>query len=479
MSQLSEKLLELLEQRGLRPADLSDSCTLEHSTLYQYLNGRRPIRKKEHLEAIIGLLQLTPSEQQSVEEAFRIEQLGLPLYNQRKAFGEFLHSLKETEAPSEDYAQMLQSAAASVITISPQADAICLRGEVATKGAVFFLLKNALLHDEPLELVLQPEHEDMLSALLLYGARARQSHIRHILCLDSDITAGRRHNLVMLQNILKYCVCCKNYASLYYYGHSSERFGCTNLLPGLILTSSAAIQLSWDGKTGLMYTKPEQIELFRQSVNEIADSCTKPLSVDCSVTLTSDYPRSTQFLRLTSDMCFGYLLTEEICREYLNPALPDYEGMLQGILTEVATSARFMAGKKTVTYMDPFYIRKFIRDGIPMEYPPQLYCKPFSKDCRRYFIEQKLQDSRSGKEKIHFFREGHYPMQRCWQLGVYPGEKLQLNYLMGDTVRVFSIPEPGITAAAADYLQALPDSPDVLGVEASEQLLASWRDEYL
>ena len=97
MSVLSEKLKYFIDQKGLSIANLAKRSGIERSTLYQYINDRRPLQNRTQLEAIMLELHLTPDEREEVLEAYEITRIGVKNYNRRRKVREILESLLTLE----------------------------------------------------------------------------------------------------------------------------------------------------------------------------------------------------------------------------------------------------------------------------------------------------------------------------------------------------------------------------------------------
>ena len=82
MSVFSDLLEEILTEKDIRISQLAKATGISRATLHHYVYGQRPIQKKEHFDAIVGALTLSPGQMESMREAYQIELIGEPLYRQ-------------------------------------------------------------------------------------------------------------------------------------------------------------------------------------------------------------------------------------------------------------------------------------------------------------------------------------------------------------------------------------------------------------
>ena len=93
MSVFSGLLEEILTEKDIKISQLAKMTGISRATLHHYVHGQRPIQKKEHFDAIANSLTLSPSQMESMREAFQIELIGETLYKQRRQIFQFFRSL--------------------------------------------------------------------------------------------------------------------------------------------------------------------------------------------------------------------------------------------------------------------------------------------------------------------------------------------------------------------------------------------------
>lgn len=74
-------------------SDLSRRCKIERSTLYQYINGKRPLQNLDHLKNIMLELHLSPDEKVDILEAYQIGKIGIEKYKRREKVKKIISSL--------------------------------------------------------------------------------------------------------------------------------------------------------------------------------------------------------------------------------------------------------------------------------------------------------------------------------------------------------------------------------------------------
>lgn len=477
MSQLSEMLTVIQENRGISMAELARRSSIGRTTLYQYMSGKRPIANQAHLDAITGALCLTPQERQQVREAFTILQVGPALYKQRKTVEQFLRTL-----PMQDSTVKTGWEGPG----SLETEGGVLYGEQAVAQAAYALIARAYQSGSSLELMIQPDQNRLLAGLSLLSQAPVQAHVTHVFCLEADARQSRMDNLTTAQNVLKFSALVHDYTPLYYYGNAREHFGPVSLLPGLVATPAGALEISAQGNLALLHTQPDVVSALRQKFSQVARQCSPLLlykpSLESEILwgldrFTDDYFENT--LEIAAGLCTAVYWTEELLRRYINPNVPNFEAVVRQFCEYVRRAGAAHRRGHTVQLLNPAYVRAFLQTGVFQEYPPSFQAGALTPEDRRYLAQQVLNGAREGWVELRFLPERLAPLNPRTEVCVHNGREVIIQYWYDDRFLMFNFQEPGIADALEDYLEFLRDSPETLSNEDAQKLLQSMIDECL
>lgn len=492
MSALSEILSQLVESKYAQMTNhrhgesaigyFSKKCAIDRSTLYQYLSGKRNLVNSKHFEPILSALQLTPQESQQVMEAYELTQTGSIIYNQRRAVKEILYTLSDVPAPHRitktEHTQLHYSQPYEI-----------LNGELDIKNALFSLIQLAYEYDSNLQILLQPEHEILFPALLSANLSKGNLTVIHIICLEDNVIDGRVENLKRMKKILDFGTICPNYQPLYYYGTAAEHFHSINILPGLVVCGHAALQLSTDEKTAILFTDPKLISFFQTQFTQLTNQC-KPLMTH-NYNYLSDKewqkhyeskessPNFQTIYEICNGLCSIPFFTQELLSTYVNHKLPNYASLVDTYTQYSSLIHQLKRANHMVAFFNPSSVLKFIQDGVLLEYPELLLEKPLSIRDRKHIITSILQACQEGWYQIHFVDEKHFPIESYWGISVKQHFSVLMQYMLNDSLSIFYFDEPGIVEAFSDYFKALSESSFTKSFAESVELLQSWRDMYL
>lgn len=478
MLELAQVLTKLLENRKMTQAELAKACTITRPTLYQYMCGKRPLKNKSHLDEILDALQCTPTERSRANEAFQMEMLGEARYLQRKKVAELFAGLPKIYDGQMGY---------SLPDVCTPLSALCgsLSDENAVVFAAYALMQPALKAGSDISVILQLENEPLLASLLLLGASASQSRVRHVICLEKDVAYGRTKNIERTHLMMKYSASLQNYLPLFYYGNSEERFDAMSIFSGLILTDGALLMLSADGKRGYLSQDTQLLQLLHNRFEAIAKECrsslivASPMMQSVQMNMEAFFRESKKLDLIDSGLCFGCFWDEARVRTYLNRTLPDYEKMVAYLTESAKRTYEIKRGAHVRLLTAQSVTLDFVRDGLLRDYPPEMLDHPVSVADRRDILECVLQSIREGWQEIFFFRPGCFPIKPGWTIGLSENQFLHILSSTERGYQLFSFEEAGVVNAAADYFDALVNSEQVLTQGESIALLQSWMAEYL
>lgn len=277
-----------------------------------------------------------------------------------------------------------------------------------------------------------------------------------------------------------------DYNALYYYGRAKERFGSMSILPGIIVTDEAALQISADGKQGIMHTEPELVTFFTEIFKDLESQCVPLMyyqsGAEAVIGFCFDDFKNMIFedtLELCNGMCSMQFWTEKLVRTYLNHALPEYEKMVEAISQYCVYVYETKRKGHTKVMMNASGILEFIRNGTFREYPDFYFEKPLSIEARRMILNHMLRACSEGWYEFCIVDEKGFPVPGDWEVMVNRRNQLTIQGFVEDECKVFACTETGIVEAVYDYMDYLGKSNIVMSPEQSIEQLKQWMEKYL
>lgn len=488
MSILSECLDYFVKKKGQNIAELAKKCRIDRSTMYQYIRGKRSLQNQELFENILAELRLTPEERLKAIQAFEVTQIGEEKYYQREKVKELFDSLLTLEE-SRSYRTFLKGAGEFSLDGELFSDgwgSRMLCGEVEVQKGINRILQNAIGKGEDISLFLQPACTVFLYTINAIYTLAGRSTIRHIICLNSNSAPGEWDALEMVKTVMRCGVALGAYCPFYYYGIPTEHYGMMNLLPYFIIAGGFAVQIAVDGKTAIVHRDPEIYPFFQETFERMMQLC-YPLmksktGLDKRLSWGMDYTKDYNFrktIEVSSGLCSLQFWKRELIQKYLNPAIPGYTDLLEGMACYTAELYEVKKKGDIFILMNARYVLDFIQTGVFKEYPTIFFVSPLDKKDRKYLLEQIFRAMEEGWYHVCFLDEKVFPLDYRWETVAHQDGKLYMQYCINDQFRIFEFEIPEVSDAIFDYFQNLSMGKSAMGEEESRELLRRWMKEYL
>ena len=264
MSKFSEKCKELLAANGSNVYRLSQSASLERTSLQRMVTGKR-LPNQEFVTSFCRALRIPLSEENELMELYKMECMGETAYKNQKTILQLFKHLADLEKT--DYQ--------TTCSIADQGNLILLSNianqSYDTELLLQYVLKNAF-HDEESTTVYTnlPGTCTLLSHYLhllapQYTKRLVLKQLIHFHISDSSTY----ENLETLNQILPLYFSNKiDYEPYYYYSTLSTSEQSSLLFPYYIITSNYVLQLSGDLQKGMLHSEPD---IIQQYTNELLD----------------------------------------------------------------------------------------------------------------------------------------------------------------------------------------------------------------
>ena len=484
MSALSAKLEYLIQKKGKKIATIAAQTGIDRATVHQYIKGTRALQNREHLNAMMATLQLTPDEHAEVLQQWEITRVGERTYNRRRCFEALLSSLQylEDETPLPVQRENAAENLPQSINVAP-----IVHGELEINRLLGMVIQDAAAREKDMLLLTQPDYDAVMQALLLIYPYTKTAKITHLICLEADSGADGCANLEYIQKTLRCTVGLPHYEPYYFYGKATEHYGEMNLLPYLVLSDRYALQISTDRKTALVHTDNEIIIYLTRRMEEMRKS-SNPLMLQLDGLSDERALWGTNYIQKAAQQeiysIYTGLITnpfwdERLLRSYLNHNLPNWEMLVQVYIAQSQALHASLQKNHIIEIMCRNNVEDFIRTGEMREFPSLYFEKPLSKADRRLLVEQVIQAVEAGWLHIRLVKAENFALGYGWEVCAHRNDHLLLHNPNKTSFRVYYFNEPDIIDCAYDYMKALCEKPGTLDDKDSIAQLRQWMDKYL
>ena len=459
MTNFSTLLSSFIEDKNIQIYPLTQYCSLDRSTMYKYINGKRLPPRQELVERIADYMRLSPSEHDELLTAWKIALIGEEDYYNRKNAENFILNFPDV---SKIDPLILSSFSVSSGTENPDplSDCQALSSQTAINHAVSqTILREAEKEDGRLALLLQPDNDYLFHFLTSLGESECTLSIEQILCLNNSSQLDKSYhslNLLYIQNVLPLYIRALDYDIYYYYDNVGSHFSSFNGLSCLILTSSCAITCTSDFQSGILYGKPEIVQMLQKHFDACREKCSPFFSPIHSIEDTCEmilkfFSENDEYYSLQPEPCIIPFLTPDLVERIIRPDLPGRAELIS-LLND------FFRRRKDSVFTENYHIfhttpglRRFMETGRSYEIPEDLYV-PFSPEDRKLLLYRL---SPFFPERYHLLRGPLENLPQNFHLWanasngymMFTNRKKETVYLL--------FTEPGLLTSFIDYLKNL------------------------
>lgn len=464
MSTFSRLLNSLVHQKDISVYPMTQYCGIDRTLMYKYLNGKDYPKEQAIVDRMADFMRLSPLESEELLTAWKIEKIGWKEWNSRRNVEDFLLSLPDIS----DFSRKFKTAGGTWVKQTVTAPSVsssracypdcrALPTQTALNNVISQVIMDEIQKENGrLCLMLQPDYDYLFHLLMGLGEYEHQLPIDHILCLGNSSQSDKAvqdHNLVYLQKILPLYVRALDYNIYYYYDAVESHFSNLNGLSCLILTSSCAVTCTSDFQSGILYGKPEIVQMLRKHFDTCREKCSpffSPIhSIEdtCEMTLKF-FSENDEYYSLQPEPCIIPFLTPDLVDRVIRSDLPGRTELLS-LLND------FLRHRKDSVFTENYHIfhtapglRRFMETGRSYEIPEDLYV-PFSPEDRKLLLYRL---SAFFPERYHLLRGPLENLPQNFHLWVsasngyimFTNRKKETIYLL--------FTEPGLLTSFIDYL---------------------------
>lgn len=485
MSQLSNKIDELIMESGETVQSLAEIGKINRTTLQRVKSGER-LPTPSFFKKMCRALRLSPTEEQELETLLEMATVGERVYGNRQKIVELIETISELTEYKIPFSKELRKKEGTSQDQNCQQAIQVFNGE----GSVLRMIENSI--DKELFLSVNPQLKLAIpfksEKVYDYIFQQMMGNTRHLILLDvlnlpetcdeneSDQVLGALKYLIaltLLENV--------TYRSHYYY-HQTESMGSSSeisaLFPYFILTSDRVITISRDYSQAILYQDKEFLSLYEESYQKILGE-THPFieeSNDLFKIFSLDTTHRMKYV-VEPLPCFAYYTTRELLEEKMNKSFPYYEPLLE------ATDAYYKYFRKESHNMINVFslknLRNFMTDGSLL-LPEEVYhC--LTPDERLMLIQQVRDDLYHDRRKLYAFVDEKIFLNSAVEfINESTLLRLILHYEIDKKLVFKSIElrEANMVQAFDEFFTSLPDSNYVLPTEKTIEEMDRIIQEY-
>ena len=488
MSVFSELLEEILIEKDIRISQLAKITGISRATLHHYVHGQRTIQKKEHFDAIVNALTLSPRQMESMREAFQIELVGEARYKQRDQIFQFFRSLGMIQEKSmtddfhfakipDDYSEVYGS------------EIIVERNRVSL--AIYNILKAASGRRDTVMLYADPLSPGLMPVMNSPSLSTNASDFSHIFKLEATSNRRYNRNIETIEAVIKYATVIQKYWPLYYY--ESHTDGETMFqLTDFIVSSREVLLFSRNGDYAIYDTGKECIALFRDMFLKMSEKC-RMLGWNLSFNYNSmgdlsDFVSVLSHGRMNSDeqsiisvsgtACITNFWTEDTIRRYLRRDLPDYKTFADTLITYSDSLREAFRKQKRTVLMRIDFLESFFETGVLGIYQNVFVSDRISEEERKKAALDMVWLIEKGEVNIALAKPHRFPLPEMWE-GFFSREGMRLFNYNDRKCTSITLNEPSFSRAVFDYFEDYAGSESVIKGKDAADMIRKWVDEYM
>ena len=244
-------------------------CSLDRSTMYKIINGKRNPTSEAVFQKIAEFLHLTPAEYQKFKEAYTISKIGRDLYYKRKYTENYLVDFPKTFSAKPvlflDVLKKMKAEDDYNIDMINTSDCIAVSTHLELNHLLYYMVSMEIQKSSgKIALLLQPDYDfllNMLSSLKPNG----NLKIEHIFCMSKTNQMSDNHeiyNLLYLNKILPLYFSNMDYHPYFFYEDIFAHYYSMNGLSCMILSSEYAITCNSDYTMGILHRNPAVVSML-------------------------------------------------------------------------------------------------------------------------------------------------------------------------------------------------------------------------
>ena len=477
MSEFSNLLSSYIEEKEIKVYALLEYCSLDRSTMYKIINGKRNPTSEAVFQKIAEFLHLTPAEYQKFKEAYTISKIGRDLYYKRKYTENYLVDFPKTFSTKPvlflDVLKKMKAEDDYNIDMINTSDCIAVSTHLELNHLLYYMVSLEIQKSSgKIALLLQPDYDfllNMLSSLKPNG----NLKIEHIFCMSKTNQMSDNHeiyNLLYLNKILPLYFSNMDYHPYFFYEDIFAHYYSMNGLSCMILSSEYAITCNSDYTMGLLHRNPAVVSMLWSMYDSYQDKChplfcaTEYLSMDGNDFSSPVYSETPSYV-LQPEACMVPFVDSQILNGAIIPEFPDRDMAIEQMTALLNVNQTKMENGLAHVYFTKRGLAEFARQGRIKEIPDCFY-RPLTVNERIHLMERILPCCQNGN-----YRLLKNPLNQLSD-NLHLCVNKNFGYLLFNNIHnrtiCLVINESSILTTFMDYLSSLDDNTLYTGEETTE-----------
>lgn len=325
MSQFSEKCKQLLSENGYNVYRLSQTASLERTTLQRMVSGKR-LPNIEFVQNFCHALRISPFEEAELIKLYKIESMGEAAYRNEEALIKLLKKLTELE--TNNYQEKIASIDFRSIELSSNVarqhyDAMLMLHLILDRE--FTLEESGIIYTN------LPVTSNTLMPVLerCYQRFQKRISVTQLIYFQMNVSRANK-NLDILTHVLPFFLSnIMNYQVLYNYSHLTKNEQIQQLFPYYVITSQDVLLFSGNTESAILLSDENILAQYRQEIQKVI-LFSRPLFqrspslVDAiKIFLSDQYPKGNEIYSLHFQPCFLTLMPSEDLYALAHEILPE------------------------------------------------------------------------------------------------------------------------------------------------------------
>ena len=277
-------LKSLMEEKGITAVTLSKMIRVHRTDVPHYISGTRQPADQEKIQQICEVMMLSPEDTHTLLDAWKVDRIGIDLYERRMYVHRFLSNLNEVLQRPEIFDLSASSEEAGIPAAFPNYEDTDTEQKIPalrrlfgvselTEAMMLLLLEETRGEKSEVLLLAQPDLDFPMNLFSTIITRNPDCSIRHILCLENS--KRNRNGLVNLEylNRMLPSLSSVNYQPVYCYYSINDVFSSMNILPCVLVTEKRVLLFSKNCKEGLLVSDNTITEFYREKFRELFAKC--------------------------------------------------------------------------------------------------------------------------------------------------------------------------------------------------------------
>lgn len=455
MSVFSDMLKNYIHEKDIKVGALAHYCSLERSTIYKFINGKREPASEQLVEQISFFLKLTPAETNQFKESWKMSRMGEDTYYIRKSIENFLCNFPNVSSTPHSFITVPPY---SVDYFQKKQNCLLLNSRQTVDSSVRrIILSEASKKNGRIALFLQPDYPFLLQLLsTIRPTNALQ--IDHIFGLNRTVRFTKSHELYELYYLRNLFPIYMNKLDYRIHCFYTSEFPSLSALPYMILTSEFAITCSSDYQMGLLYQGTDILQALWNLFHSHLDHCQSPfLSYPVSTNdlstpfrlIANNRTSADEMIVIQPEACILSFLHGKLLEDIFNYELPMADAVIAMANDLCADNLRRIKEGKFIVYFTETGMARFLQKGLMDEVPPVFY-HPLNIEQRTQILQEIADCCRDGSYRILKAPLSH--LSPNLRMG-FCGNVCPLTYQTNDgELMCFSIADPSILQIFQDFL---------------------------